>query len=144
MTPDRYTGGAPTPSAGEVRVDRRGFTLLELLVVSVILGILVALAVQRFANTKEKTYLASMKADLRNLVTAQVVYSTDSLRYTTLIGPGGLVYQTTTGNASPTIAITRDGFTASMSNANTTKTCAVFIGSSSLAPATVEGVPACR
>ena len=126
------------------RLNRKGFTLIELLVVSVILGVLIGIAVQRFANTKEKAYLAAMKADLRNLVTAEVVYSTDSLRYTTLIGPGGLAYQVTTGNVSPGISLTPDGFTAQIGNANTTKTCTVFIGSTSLPPATSEGVPACN
>jgi prepilin-type N-terminal cleavage/methylation domain-containing protein len=125
-------------------MNRRGFTLIELLVVSVILGVLIGIAVQRFTNTKERAYVTAMKVDLRNLVTAEVVYSTDSLRYTTVIGPGGLAYQVTTGNASPSIALTPDGFTAQIGNTNTAKTCTVFIGSTSLPPATSEGVPACR
>ncbi|MGH7613871.1 MAG: type IV pilin protein [Gemmatimonadales bacterium] len=123
---------------------RNGFTLIELLIVSVIMGLLISIGIQRVANTKGKTYLASMKADLRNLVTAEVVYSTDSLRYTTQIGAGGLAYSVTTGNTGPAITLTRDGFTASMGNTNTTKTCAIFLGSTSLPPATEEGVPACR
>jgi len=32
---------------------------------------LAAIAIPKFANTKEKAYLASMKSDLRNLVTAE-------------------------------------------------------------------------
>ena len=129
--------------AGE-SVNRNGFTLIELLIVSVIMGLLVSIAIQRFANTKEKTYLMTMKADLRHLVTAEVVYSTDSLRYTTLIGTGGIEYRVTTGNTGPAIALTQDGFTASMGNTNTSKTCSIFLGSTALPPATEEGVPACR
>jgi len=125
-------------------MNRNGFTLIELLIVSVIMGLVISIAIQRFANTKEKTYLMTMKADLRNLVTAEVVYSTDSLRYTTLIGPGGLEYHVTTGNTGPAIALTLDGFAASMGNTNTSKTCSIFIGSTALPPATDEGVPACR
>ena len=121
-----------------------GFTLIEMLIVSVITGLVVSIAIQRLANTKGKTYLTSMKADLRNLVTAEVVYSTDSLRYTTLIGPGGLQYRVSTGNVGPAIALTLDGFTASIGSTNTSKTCAIFIGSTALPPATEEGVPACR
>ena len=119
---------------------RQGFTLVELLIVSVIMGLLVSIGIQRFANAKEKTFLAAMKSDLRNLITAEVVYSTDSLRYTTLVGPGGLDYRITTGNTGPSI----DGFTAQMGNTNTTKTCTIFIGTMPLAPAVDEGVPACR
>ena len=125
-------------------VNRRGFTLIELLVVSVIIGLVIAIATQRVAYTKERTYLAAMKADLRNLVTAEVVYSTDSLRYTTLIGPAGLSYSVTRGNIGPSIALTPDGFTALLRNPNTTKTCAIFLGSTPLAPAINEGEPGCR
>jgi prepilin-type N-terminal cleavage/methylation domain-containing protein len=124
--------------------NEKGFTLLELIVVAVILGFLAAIAIQRFANTKERAYLAAMKADLRNLVTAEVVYSTDSLRFTTVIGSGGLTYQVSTGNTGPSIALTGDGFTAQVGNTNTPRTCVIFMGSTRLAPATNEGEPACR
>jgi prepilin-type N-terminal cleavage/methylation domain-containing protein len=122
----------------------KGFTLLELIVVAVILGFLAAIAIQRFANGKERAYLAAMKADLRNLVTAEVVYSTDSLRFTTVIGSGGLTYQVSTGNTGPSIALTGDGFTAQVGNSNTPRTCVIFMGWTPLAPATNEGEPACR
>ncbi len=56
---------------------RKGFTLIELLIVVVIIGILAAIAIPKFANTKEKAYLASMKSDLRNMATTEESYFAD-------------------------------------------------------------------
>src|SRR4051794_36621792 len=55
----------------------KGFTLIELLIVVVIIGILAAIAIPKFANTKEKAYQATMKTDLRNLATAEEGYASD-------------------------------------------------------------------
>src|SRR2546426_11477263 len=63
-------------------MNRKGFTLIELLIVVVIIGILAAIAIPKCANTKAKAYIASMKSDLRNLVTAEEAYFADSVKYT--------------------------------------------------------------
>src|SRR5947208_15763062 len=63
-------------------MSRRGFTLIELLIVVVIIGLLAAIAIPKFANTKEKAYVAAMKSDLRNLMTAEEAYFADSMAYT--------------------------------------------------------------
>ena len=60
---------------------RKGFTLIELLIVVVIIGILAAIAIPKFANTKEKAYVAAMKSDLRNLMTAEEGYFADFQAY---------------------------------------------------------------
>ncbi len=85
-------------------MNRKGFTLIELLIVVVIIGILAAIAIPKFANTKEKAYLASMKSDLRNLVTAEEAYFADSVKYTSNLGTA---YATTSGVVGPTIAVRR-------------------------------------
>jgi len=58
--------------------NRKGFTLIELLIVVVIIGILAAIAIPKFANTKEKAYIAAMKSDLRNLATYEEQYAADN------------------------------------------------------------------
>src|SRR5438552_5831108 len=58
--------------------NRQGFTLIELLIVVVIIGILAAIAIPKFANTKDKAYVAAMKSDLRNLATYEEQYAADN------------------------------------------------------------------
>src|SRR3954470_20293005 len=90
-----------------MRQNRRGFTLIELLIVVVIIGILAAIAIPKFANTKTKAYKAAMKSDLRNLVTAEEAYFADSSKYTSLIASGaggnGVQFKNSTGVNLPQI-----------------------------------------
>jgi len=136
---------------------RKGFSLFELVIVVVIIGILAAIAIPKFANTKEKAYIASMKSDLRNLVTAEEAYFADSVKYSTQVAcanpptPGTVAFCTTTGNtlAVPQIGTgTQAGWTASISNLNTTKSCGIYVGGiTPMAPAAAtdpEGAPVCR
>jgi prepilin-type N-terminal cleavage/methylation domain-containing protein len=61
-----------------MRAYRKGFTLIEVLVVLVVLGILSGIAIARFVTTKEAAYEASMKADLRNFALYEQNYLIDS------------------------------------------------------------------
>lgn len=64
-----------------MHTDDRGFTLIEILIVTVILGVLAALAIPKFAKSKEKAHLAAMTSDLRNLATGQEAYHSDQATY---------------------------------------------------------------
>jgi len=119
---------------------RQGFTVIELLIVMAIIGLLAGVAIPRLTSTKERAQLAAMKSDLKNLVTLEENYFSENMRYTA--NPGS-AYTTSTGNRMPTITLTGDGWTASITSPNSSQICAVFIGSTPLAPAQAEGAPTC-
>ena len=125
------------------RTAKKGFTLIELLIVVVIIGILAAIAIPKFANTKEKAYVASMKSDLRNLVTAQEAYFADnsSLYASSTANLGTARYKSSTGVTVTIGSGTGTGWaaTASHSGLPATKTCAISLGNG----ATNEGEPVC-
>jgi prepilin-type N-terminal cleavage/methylation domain-containing protein len=120
----------------------KGFTLIELLIVVVIIGILAAIAIPKFANTKEKAYVAAMKSDLRNLVTAEESYFADQVSYTT--STTAINFTPSTGVTMTIGAATGTGWNATTSHNATTKTCGIFVGSAA-APITGqnEGEPKC-
>ncbi|MES2124142.1 MAG: prepilin-type N-terminal cleavage/methylation domain-containing protein [Gemmatimonadota bacterium] len=107
---------------------RRGFTLIEMLVVTVILGILVAIALPKVAATKNKAKLASVKSDLRNIIAAQEAYYSTYATYTTAL-PAKL-FKPSAGN---TVAHARSAssFTSTVTNSSITtnpKKCVVTVG----------------
>src|SRR5687768_15841714 len=78
--------------------DRQGFTLIELMIVVVIIGLLAAIAIPKFANTKEKATVSSMRSDLRNLATAQEGYWVENrVYYGGVIPAAGFQYSPTPG-----------------------------------------------
>ncbi|MEW5916165.1 MAG: prepilin-type N-terminal cleavage/methylation domain-containing protein [Gemmatimonadota bacterium] len=130
---------------------RKGFTLIELLIVVVIIGILAAIAIPKFANTKEKAYLASMKSDLRNMATTQESYFADNQVYTagtasnisgTTVSLQGFV--PSSGVTATAAASGGTGWSATARHTATTRTCAIFVGVAAVAPANVEGEPRCQ
>src|SRR4051794_36324990 len=105
-SPNRY----PVLLSSGASMNRKGFTLIELLIVIVIIGILAAIAIPKFANTKSKAYVTAMKSDLRNLVTAEEAFFSDSTYYTTaarLVARNG--FKNSSGVGVPT-AVTGAGY----------------------------------
>ena len=58
--------------------NRKGSTLVELLLVVVVMGTLATIAAPRFAGSKDKAYVTAMKADLRNLVVYEEQFAADN------------------------------------------------------------------
>ena len=141
-------------------MSRKGFTLIELLIVVVIVGILASIAIPKFANSKNKAILASMKADLRNLVTAQEGFYFDNTDYAgsttsglAVNGTGGagqIQFLPSSGNVLTLTYVSATGYKAVMTNpivaVSTPNSCGVFVGPAANSPnamVTMEGAPAC-
>lgn len=62
-------------------MNRKGFALIEMLMVTVILGLLVVIALPKLNGVKEKAYITAMVSDLQNLVLQQESYFSGKLDY---------------------------------------------------------------
>jgi type IV pilus assembly protein PilA len=127
------------------RRSKAGFTLIELLIVVVIIGILAAIAIPKFSNTKGRAIVSQMRSDLRNMVTAQEAYMSDALTYHPGPVPSATLAYGPSGNNAITLSgVTNTGWAATATNPSTSRTCAIFIGTAPPpAPATISGIAAC-
>ncbi len=123
---------------------RQGFTLIELLIVVVILGILAALAIPKFQNTKGKAYAASLKSDLKNVASLQEEYFYYNEAYASNVG--ALNFNSTNGVTISIAEADGRGWSATSTHpASFPLTCAVFYGQAApLNGATAEGVIHCQ
>lgn len=119
-----------------------GFSLIELLVVLVVIGILVGLAIPRYRDYKRRFYLTTMVADLRNLATTEAAFWNISGTYS-------MNLQQIQYSASPQVSISivsadTLGWAAKASYAGDSATCAIYFGNAPiLAPATLKNVIGC-
>ncbi len=130
-----------------MRRNRQGFTLIELLIVVVIIGILAAIAIPKFGNTKEKAIVASMRSDLRNLAGAQETYWNSNQTYYGAVIPDlpNFAYQPSQGVTVTIVDATPAGWSANATAPGlTAQTCAIFYGTvPAIPPAKVDAAVAC-
>ncbi|HEY7529351.1 MAG TPA: prepilin-type N-terminal cleavage/methylation domain-containing protein [Gemmatimonadota bacterium] len=112
-----------------------GFTLIELMIVAVILGVLAAVAIPRFSGRNQKAFDAAAKNDLRNAMIAEEAFFDDC-------GPGsrrGRCRQSYTGVGNLMLTTSAGvrvrgggsagGYSLSARHASSPNTWAVTVGS---------------
>jgi Tfp pilus assembly protein PilE len=111
----------------------------------VIIGILAAIAIPKFSQTREKAYVSAMKSDLKNLASQQEIFYADNYTYTTDVSVAtGLGFASSEGVTVAIGVANGTGWSATATHTGTGETCAVFYGdAAAVAPATIAGAIAC-
>ena len=134
-------------SRSSARSWHQGFTLIELLVVVVVIGILAAIAIPKFTNTKEKALVAAMKSDLRNLAGTQESYwNSNQTYYAGVIPDPALPYMPSPGVTVTIVNSTAAGWSAKATGLPVTNTqCFIFYGTTPpVPPASADAAVACN
>jgi type IV pilus assembly protein PilA len=87
-----------------------GFMLVELLVVTIIIGVLSAIAIPAFASQTKKGKLAALKSALKNAATVQEQRAADGMEYATpgAAGVAELIASGYTASASVELTVIDD------------------------------------
>ena len=123
--------------------NKAGFTLIELMIVVIIIGILAAIAIPKFADSKARAYIAAQRSDLANLALQQELYFFNNRAY-------GPTIASVAGSVSTGVTLTINeagatGWSAATTHPFTAVRCAVFYGTAAVvAPASENGVITCQ
>lgn len=134
----------PGLSLSRGRTRRRGFSLIEIFFVLLVLGVLTLIAIPKIRGMKRKAYVAMLTTDLRNLQNTQELYWHDADTYTTDLD---LLKFTSSAEVHVEVNVSsasRTGWSAVVRHTPSSIHCALFTGDAPpQPPATAPGVIAC-
>ena len=122
----------------ELLSTRRGFTIIEMLAVMVVIGVLATIAFARLQSTKDKATVASMSADLHGVTEEQEAYYFQNRAYSPTID--SLNPNLSPGNVITILEATSSGWSGQASNPKVTRLCWILVGSAAaVGTATPDG-----
>ena len=125
-----------------------GFTLVELLIVLLIVGILATIAIPKFSAAREAAFIAAVTSDLKTMAAHMEIYQSENQVYPAnvlslidFVGSKGV-------NLTINEATVGQGWAATGNHSGVTgRQCGIFYGNASAAnavPATTPGVVICQ
>ena len=135
------------PSFRRSAMNRKAFTLIELLIVLVIVGILAAIAIPKFGSVKQKAYRAQAISDLKSLSTAEETFFTDSNKYADLTNAAlSSKFSSTSGVGASTIVASTSYWSATLLHPQLPGvTCGIAVATTNpVFSGAGEGEPVCR
>ncbi len=95
--------------------DKKGFTILELVIVMAIIGLLAAIAIPQFFRFRQKAYMTATKSDVKNAHIALQNYISENISISipavSATGPTvlGIPYESSRVSNHVTVAVDTDG-----------------------------------
>ena len=134
-----------TPYENE-RPKRSGFTLIEVIIAIVLIGLLATIAVPRYHAHKRRAFLTTAQVELKILQQTQEMYFVDASTYALTLAQLD-DFQVSAKIPIVLVESTGMGWAATATYENTTVRCAIFYGTVAVVPppatALDEGVPVC-